>query len=166
MKKEGFADLRGAQTAALSEGGVWPAFTSVMVVILLVFVLAVVVMLIRNVDLEQSLRETTQQSESRNEQKTALEFKAANLGDEIAGLRIRAGEMAQHLEHAAATIHARDQEISQLIGKVVGLETLQARLAQENGLLVARGKSLEGELLALEQSYQALVALRGELEGD
>ena len=94
MKKEGFADLRGAQTAALSEGGVWPAFTSVMVVILLVFVLAVVVMLIRNVDLEQSLRETTQQSESRNEQKTALEFKAANLGDEIAGLRIRAGEMS------------------------------------------------------------------------
>ena len=63
--------------------------------------------------------------------------------------------MAQHLGHAAATIHARDQEISQLIGKVVGLETLQARLAQENGLLVARGKSLEGELLALEQSYQA-----------
>jgi len=55
MKARGFVNLRGTATASTNEDSVWPSFTDVMMVIVMVFLMALVVILIRNVDLTDQL---------------------------------------------------------------------------------------------------------------
>jgi len=164
MKAHGFVNLRGTATDSTNEDSVWPSFTDVMMVIVMVFLMALVVILIRNVDLTDRLDQTERRVERDSAQKTAFEMNIAGLGDEVVGLRLQLGEVTRRAELAQAATADRDQQIGRLAQGVTALEQARDRLARDNEMLVSREGALQAELLSLEQTQQALLALRGELE--
>ena len=166
MKAHGFVNLRGTGTASTNEDSVWPSFTDVMMVIVMVFLMALVVILIRNVDLTDQLDKTERRAERDSAQKTALEMNIAGLGDEVVGLRLQLGEVTRRAELAQVATVDRDRQIGQLVQGVASLEQARDRLVRDNEALVGRESALEAELLSLEQTQQALLAVRGELEAE
>ena len=164
MKAHGFVNLRGTATASTNEDSVWPSFTDVMMVIVMVFLMALVVILIRNVDLTDRLDKTERRVERDSAEKTAFEMNIAGLGDEVVGLRLQLGEVTRRAELAQAATADRDQQIGGLVQSVASLEQARDRLARDKATLVGREGALQAELLSLEQSQQALLAVRGELE--
>ncbi|MCZ7597750.1 MAG: hypothetical protein M5U09_08485 [Gammaproteobacteria bacterium] len=61
MRNYGFTDLRVSHAHGIAnEDSVWPSFTDIMTVIVMIFLMALVVILIRNVNLVAQLRETMQ----------------------------------------------------------------------------------------------------------
>jgi len=164
MKAPGFVNLRGAATASTNEDSVWPSFTDVMMVIVMVFLMALVVILIRNVDLTDQLDKTERRVERDSAEKTAFEMNIAGLGDEVVGLRLQLGEVTRRAELAQAATADRDQQIGGLVQSVASLEQARDRLARDKATLVSREGALQAELLSLEQTQQALLAVRGELE--
>ena len=166
MKAHGFVNLRGTGTASTNEDSVWPSFTDVMMVIVMVFLMALVVILIRNVDLTDQLDKTERRAERDSAQKTALEMNIAGLGDEVVGLRLQLGEVTRRAELAQVATVDRDQQIGQLVQDVASLEQARDQLVRDNEALVGRESALEAELLSLEQTQQALLAVRGELEAE
>ena len=166
MKAHGFVNLRGTGTASTNEDSVWPSFTDVMMVIVMVFLMALVVILIRNVDLTDQLDKTERRAERDSAQKTALEMNIAGLGDEVVGLRLQLGEVTRRAELAQVATVDRDQQIGQLVQDVASLEQARDQLVRDNEALVGRESALQPELLSLEQTQQALLAVRGELEAE
>ena len=166
MKAHGFVNLRGTGTASTNEDSVWPSFTDVMMVIVMVFLMALVVILIRNVDLTDQLDKTERRAERDSAQKTALEMNIAGLGDEVVGLRLQLGEVTRRAELAQVATVDRDQQIGQLVQDVASLEQARDRLVRDNEALVGRESALQTELLSLEQTQQALLVVRGELEAE
>ena len=166
MKTHGFVNLRGTGTASTNEDSVWPSFTDVMMVIVMVFLMALVVILIRNVDLTDQLDKTERRAERDSAQKTALEMNIAGLGDEVVGLRLQLGEVTRRAELAQVATVDRDQQIGQLVQDVASLEQARDQLVRDNEALVGRESALQTELLSLEQTQQALLAVRGELEAE
>ncbi len=164
MKAPGFVNLRGTATASTNEDSVWPSFTDVMMVIVMVFLMALVVILIRNVDLTDQLDKTERRVERDSAEKTAFEMNIAGLGDEVVGLRLQLGEVTRRAELAQVATADRDQQIGGLVQSVASLEQARDRLARDNVTLVGREGALQAELLSLEQTQQALLAVRGELE--
>ena len=166
MKAHGFVNLRGTGTASTNEDSVWPSFTDVMMVIVMVFLMALVVILIRNVDLTDQLDKTERRAERDSAQKTALEMNIAGLGDEVVRLRLQVGEVTRRAELAQVATVERDQQIGQLVQDVASLEQARDQLVRDNEALVGRESALQTELLSLEQTQQALLAVRGELEAE
>ena len=166
MKTHGFVNLRGTGTASTNEDSVWPSFTDVMMVIVMVFLMALVVILIRNVDLTDQLDKTERRAERDSAEKTALEMNIAGLGDEVVGLRLQLGEVTRRAELAQVATVDRDQQIGQLVQDVASLEQARDQLVRDNEALVGRESALQTELLSLEQTQQALLAVRGELEAE
>ena len=58
IQPEGFIDLRAPTGNRATEDSVWPSFTDIMTVIVMIFLMALVVILIRNVDLVRQLKQT------------------------------------------------------------------------------------------------------------
>ena len=59
MRHTGFTDLRMSNASGASnEDSVWPSFTDIMTVIVMIFLMSLVVILIRNVNLVEQLRES------------------------------------------------------------------------------------------------------------
>ena len=150
MKAHGFVNLRGTGTASTNEDSVWPSFTDVMMVIVMVFLMALVVILIRNVDLTDQLDKTERRAERDSAEKTALEMNIAGLGDEVVGLRLQLGEVTRRAELAQVATVDRDQQIGQLVQDVASLEQARDRLVRDNEALVGRESALQTELLSLE----------------
>ena len=55
---DSFIDLRLNQRAAQAEESFWPSFTDIMTVIVMIFLLAMVILLVRNMELLNELRAT------------------------------------------------------------------------------------------------------------
>ncbi len=166
IRTEGFVDLRVSPSGQIGtdEDSVWPSFTDIMMVVVMIFLMALVVILIRNVDLVRQLRATLDYGEQAATERTALALRAASLGDELAALQLKLGATSARKEQAEATSAQRQKQISQLLGDVAALEQVRDDLVGERDKLTLQRDNLEGDLLSLEQKHLSLEALRLELE--
>ncbi len=55
---QGFVDLRLNRQEGQTEEGFWPSFTDIMMVVVMIFLMAMVILLIRNMELVDQLRAT------------------------------------------------------------------------------------------------------------
>ena len=88
-RTDGFVDLRVSPTVSgrSDEDSVWPSFTDIMTVVVLIFLVALVVILMRNTELVGQLRESVSQTETMTTQRSDMEMRIAALGDEVVRLR-------------------------------------------------------------------------------
>ncbi|MDP6531771.1 MAG: hypothetical protein QF375_07775 [Arenicellales bacterium] len=179
IRPEGFVDLRVSPMAltGANEDSVWPSFTDIMTVVVLIFLIALVVILMRNTELVQQLRETVGEKQQMTTQRGELEMRIASLGDEIVGLQNVLKETEAERAQAQASAQERQQRINTLLDDVTALEQVQTRLATEKATLLetrqtlegdiatllATRKTLEGTVAALEQDKSALLADKASL---
>jgi len=152
----GFVDLRSEGRTRTEEDSVWPSFTDIMTVIVMIFLMALVVILIRNVDLVRQLRQTIQLEQESATQSDTLELRVATLADEVARLQLRLGETNALRDLAESKAEDRQGKMRQLLNNVMALEKIRNELTSKNNLLGSTNKTLKAELLSAEKQQSLL----------
>jgi len=163
-RTDGFVDLRVSPTVSgrSDEDSVWPSFTDIMTVVVLIFLVALVIILMRNTELVGQLRESVSQTETMTTQRGEMEMRIAALGDEVVRLRSVLAQTEAERSAAEETIVLKESEISALLDDVGALQKVREALAAEKA-------GLTEELAAVEDDRQQLstekAALSEELAG-
>ena len=148
--RDGFVDLRVGASAP-GDDSVWPSFTDIMTVIVMIFLMALVFVMVRNVELGRQLvtseierQQSFRKSESLGRQLGALELA-------MSGLRKSLGESQTEVESLRgenATLSGVNLSLNQRI------DSLAAQLARVN------------ELLEVEQRERRALATRFAEQGE
>ena len=186
-RTDGFVDLRVSPTVSgrSDEDSVWPSFTDIMTVVVLIFLVALVVILMRNTELVGQLRESVTQTETMTSQRGEMEMRIATLGDEVVRLRsileqseversaaeqtivLKEGEIASLLDDVGALKKIRDAlagEKASLDEQLAAVKEERKQLSEEKTALLATQQDLENQLSSLEQDRIALQATRASLQ--
>ena len=145
----GFVDLRVGGQRGGSDDSVWPSFTDIMMVIVMIFLMALVVIMARNFELTRQLVTTTDASEA-----SALENQS--LVEKLAALELNVFGLEQSLETSVSERDQLTREKQQLAEqeRLTG-ENLAAALVQVADL-AAREARLIQELVALSEQFSTL----------
>lgn len=121
MFSDGFTDLRMNHQHGQGDDSFWPSFTDIMTVIVIIFLLAMVVVMLRNSELIQQLRLTVEAERSAAElvRKTASEKEnlAVRLIDAeqmLSMIRMELMHMTEKRDTLKKTLSNRDAELRQL----------------------------------------------------
>ena len=179
MASGGFVDLRIEHRAhADTDAGIWPSFTDIMTVIVLVFLLSLVVIMLNNVRLQEVLKSSMtaeqaavaenlsliQRLSVARDQLAAARSNAISLADQLETLRRHAAELARSREAAleeqarlsdlasdhAAKLAARVAELRALEAETERLNIDRARLIEQRTEQAAALDSLQTQLLLLQ----------------
>ncbi|MCG6871038.1 MAG: hypothetical protein LJE84_02010 [Gammaproteobacteria bacterium] len=117
----GFVDLRLDAGEGSGDEGFWPSFTDIMTVIVMIFMLAAVVLMVRNMDLIQQLRATMEAerqaaliARTTEEQKDALLIRTDALQQELTELRLHLLRASEERDTAQSRLAEREARISEL----------------------------------------------------
>ena len=139
----GFIDLRvGHGAQGVGDDSVWPSFTDVMTVIVMIFLMALVVIMIRNFELDRALLVTIAERE------TAQSESAALAGDKSA--------LESSLSQTRSERDALQQQLETELQRIARLAQDQERLEGQLGSLVTRRRELESSLSATRSERDTL----------
>ena len=168
---EGFIDLRyGAERDPGGES-FWPSFTDIMMVVLMIFMIASTILMLRNLDLVRELRATLaaeQEAEAMALSATltseTLEERLAQAQHEISQLRIQLLRADEQQNAANADLRRIRQQVVELNSQKQGLTARLRQLRTDNTNLAEARTTLQqaNEELRLQQQTTAdeLVTLR------
>ena len=157
-----FVDLRMANAgiAGDTEDSVWPAFTDIMTVVLMIFLMSLVAFLIRNTqlvdELQTALIEKDQISETAflsAEQNTALQSQLALVRERILSLESSLQTVTGAKDTLQKTLEQREQSVRDLETEIALLTRLRDQLSNSNSDLF---KQLDLGRLALSEAEQGL----------
>ena len=157
-----FVDLRMANAgiAGDSEDSVWPAFTDIMTVVLMIFLMSLVAFLIRNTQLVDELQTTliekdqiSQKAFLSAEQNTALLTQLALVRERILSLQSSLQTVIGTKDQLKQTLEQREQAVRDLETEIALLTRLRDQLSNSNSDLF---KQLDLNSLALAQTEQTL----------
>jgi chromosome segregation ATPase len=155
---QGFVDLRLNRQEGQTDDGFWPSFTDIMTVVVMIFMLAMVVLLLRNMELVQQLRatmeaerEAAELARTTGEQKETLAGQLSTARREIDRLRERVRRMETLSEQQEAAIASQHHQIARLSDE-------RERLQQQGTEQAARAAQLQSRLGSTQQNLQALRA--------
>lgn len=179
MFNEGFVDLRMDAQHRQSDDTVWPSFTDIMTVVVMIFLFALIVILVRNVELVNQLRATMEAeraaaevARTTEEQKASLSAQLVALEEKLSALRLQllqsqekqqetSTQLANRSQELTTTQRERDQLRIQARELVAQRDSLNSRLAAEqnqkdalakaNTQLEQQSQSLRNELVAAQQ---------------
>jgi len=176
---EGFVDLRLNAHATDSAEDFWPSFTDIMTVIVMIFLLAAVVMLLRNHELVSQLRRTMEAERTASElarltaeQKEQVAMKLGTTESELATLRMQLLLAREQRARAETEGKRLGEELAKITTERDALATqaetlrrteadLQARISQlqtENAATEAARKLTDAELERVRGERDKLVA--------
>ncbi len=173
----GFVDLRLNQRESGDEG-FWPAFTDIMTVIVLIFLLAMLTLLLKNMDLVHKLRSSleaeraaTVQAQSTTHINTELNMRLKRLEEEAAMLRMRLMNLGEEHSRTLAQLSQSEQQNMQLKlslsaitqARDVALAEKQA-VDQKQAELAAALALRAKELAEQQQQYQLKIEELGKLK--
>jgi len=177
MASSGFVDLR-LNDEQDNDGGFWPSFTDIMMVIVLIFLLAMLTLLLKNMDLVHQLRSSldaeraaTAQVQSTSHINTQLNVRLQKLEEEAAMLRMRLMNLSEDHSHTLAQLSNSEQQNIQLKASLSAIT--QARdtalsekqmVEQKKAELIAMLALRKQELLAQEKQYQLKLTELGQLK--
>ncbi len=136
-----FVDLRmiNAGIAGDTEGSVWPAFTDIMTVVLMIFLMSLVAFLIRNTqlldELQTALIEKDQISETAflsAEQNSALQAQLALVRERILSLETSLKTVTGAKDELQLTLEQREQSVRDLETEIALLTRLRDQLSNSN----------------------------------
>ena len=137
----------------------WPSFTDIMTVVVLIFLVSLVVILMRNTELVGQLRDSVSQTETMTTQRGEMEMRIATLGDEIVRLRSVLDQSEAERSAAEQTIDLREGEISSLLKDVGALQKIRDALASEKA-------SLDEQLAGVRDEKKRLTAEKAALSDE
>ena len=140
----GFVDLRvGHGAQGVGDDSVWPSFTDIMTVIVMIFLMALVVIMVRNFELDRQLISTI----SDREQAALL-----NLGLEQQNVQLESVLSETTIERDSLRM-----ELEQELARIAALSVDRTRLEEELGLLITMRQKLESSNTSLNTEKQAAI---------
>lgn len=182
MSFDTFIDLRANQHNNQGNEGFWPSFTDIMTTIVMIFLIALVVLLARNLELVQQLRSTmeaeriaSELAHVTGEQKdllaTALHAAESNLQalrGQVRDLDARDRSRLARITAQQSTIFDLQQSHEQLAGETAALlllrEQLQSEVAQQKAQLRRSALAVQQREVALQMAQQARNSLQADLQ--
>ena len=130
-----------------------------MTVVVLIFLVALVVILMRNTELVGQLRESVTQTETMTTQRGEMEMRIATLGDEVVRLRSILEQSEAERSAAEQTIVLKEGEIASLLDDVGALQKIRDALAGEKA-------SLDEQLAAVKEEREQLSGEKAALSAE
>ncbi len=170
-----FIDLRLNQQSHQGEDSFWPSFTDIMTVIVMIFLLAMVILLIRNMELLSQLRmsmaseqEARELVRTTGEENETLEERLIAREHEITMLRMQLMKMTERSEEQEAAISSQRFQITNLSRERDDLDNRTRLLTQERDTLSTQLTRLTQETHRLQnqitESNRNIDSLRLDLE--
>lgn len=161
MSQEGFTDLRLNSGSSDVQEGFWPSFTDIMTVIVMIFLISMVVLLVRNMELVDQLRATMEA------ERVAAELARATgeEKDSISSALHRAEERVQQLQLEIMRLQDEglrtDALVAEQLRAITALSNERDDLAQQAAQLLLLRERLEADV---ERRQAALEAARQDSE--
>ncbi|MEW8507497.1 MAG: hypothetical protein AB2598_12405 [Candidatus Thiodiazotropha sp.] len=170
-----FIDLRLNQQGHQGEDSFWPSFTDIMTVIVMIFLLAMVILLLRNMELLSQLRMSIESEQealalvrTTDEENETLEERLIAREHEITMLRMQLMRMTERSEEQEAAISSQRFQITNLSRQRDELESKSQLLTQERDNLTSQVARLNQESSRLQdlitESNRSIENLRADLE--
>jgi chromosome segregation ATPase len=152
-----FIDLRLNQQSGQGEDSFWPSFTDIMTVIVMIFLLAMVILLLRNMELLSQLRlsiaseqEALELVRSTDEVNETLEERLIAREHEITMLRMQLMQITERSEEQEAAISSQRIQITNLTQERDNLENKNTTLIQQRERLTTQITQMSQETERLE----------------
>ncbi len=161
----GFADLRlNRQDNQSQDSSFWPSFTDIMTVIVMIFLIALVVLLLRNMDLVKQLRATMEAehtaielARTTGEEKASLVLKLIKAESKLSMLRMQLMQLQEAYQKHENTIDTQATHLSDLLAE-------RERLTLRKDQLEAKTFSLSQQLKGAQSTISTLEQEKGALE--
>ena len=169
----GFVDLRhhGQQQSSYSDDSVWPSFTDIMTVIVMIFLMALVVILIRNVELVQQLRATMDAEREASEiarntqiQKETLIDRLNELESTVSSQRLNLLRSEEDRNRLNLSLKERGDKLSVVENNLATLQEAQNKLREQNTELTRERSVLSKQLQEQKVGEDTLQRQKASLE--
>jgi len=161
----GFIDLRLNRQDAQNNESFWPSFTDIMTVIVMIFLIAMVVLLMRNMELVRQLRATMEAertaaelARTTGEEKESLALRLITAENELSMLRMRLMRSEEERDSLDTQTQQQLAQINQLSSERDSLSNRVDRLTSESQQLQDQVSSLGSTLTTLRKDYSNLEA--------
>ncbi|WP_018294927.1 hypothetical protein [Mariprofundus ferrooxydans] len=158
--QQGFVDLR-LNGEHSGDESFWPSFTDIMMVIVLIFMLAMVTLLVKNMDLVHQLRTSlaaeraaTMQAHSASDINARLNKRLQHLEEEAAMLRMRLIDLGEEHSRSLAQLKNSEQENAQLKASLHSMTSERDAALSEKSVLESSRAELQSTLQQREQELQ------------
>lgn len=154
MFSDSFTDLRMNHQSGQGDDSFWPSFTDIMMVIVMVFLLAMVIVMIRNSELIVRLKTTMEAEREQAElvrktasEKEGLAIRLIEVEQLVSVLRVEQMRLTEQRDLARKNLATRSAELhqarSELVTAQTSLETVRSELVQTSETLRQTNASLE-----------------------
>ncbi len=168
---QGFVDLRVDALHRMDEDSVWPSFTDIMTVVVMIFLMVLIAILIRNVELVKELRATMEAeraaaeiAQATAEQKANLAVRLVALEEQLSQLRLLLLQEQEQHETTKLNLVARATELRRIENERDLVRRQREALQREKQALVAERAELQGELSQAQKTTSKLVSNKAKLE--
>jgi len=141
-------DLRVTGRERESEASLWPPFTDIMMVILMVFMLTMVVVIVKNTNLVERIRLA-------QELQAAAELHAASAADSLAALSARNTDLEDQMRGYSMQLILLNDEIDRIQDVVDAKLAVIEGLGDENSELLARIRLIELQVAEKDDELRA-----------
>jgi myosin heavy subunit len=161
---EGFVDLRRNMTAARGDSSFWPSFTDIMMVVVMIFMIASTVLVLRNWDLVRELRATILAEQQAEEKARDATETSATLEEQLARAHREVAELRARLLQSEETNQARTRQLNRQEQRLLALQAERQQLTAnlEQARLAARRS--HDELAQTQAEAKQLVETRDSLQ--
>jgi chromosome segregation ATPase len=168
---EGFVDLRYQGDTGNGNDSFWPSFTDIMMVVVMIFMLASTLLMVRNWDLVRELRATIEAEREAEALARSMTETSATLEERLAQSQHEISELRMQLMRASEMNQSTQQRLGETEQKLLATETERDRIAtslqqsqREVRLAEDRSRQLSDAQATLEQRLQETLAEVQQLE--
>ncbi|MDQ6953107.1 MAG: hypothetical protein Q9M15_06250 [Mariprofundaceae bacterium] len=162
MSSHGFVDLRLNQQDQ-GEESFWPSFTDIMMVIVMIFLLAMVILLTRNMELVHQLqsslkaeKQASLQAQSTSHQNSTLNQRLQALEKETDMMRLKLMDLSDEHEHTLSQLAASQSSYASIRDNYAQLQQKQIQSMQNNLAFQTQVQNLDDALMQANTTYLAL----------
>ncbi len=165
MSEPGFIDLRiGHGVRGTAEDSVWPSFTDIMTVVVMIFLMALVVIMVRNNDLNQKLVDSIGVNDAIVRTNVSLSSQINSLTENLNLTQAEKDELGEKLLSTIARNNTLVETKASLEASISELEVLKASLTDENLALLAEKNRLTQANSLLANERDTLSADKSDLQ--
>jgi chromosome segregation ATPase len=153
-----FVDLR---SGGLSNESFWPSFTDIMMVVVMIFLLTSTILMVKNWELIDQLRESmmaereaSEVIRSTNKENATLEEQLAHAQNEISLLRMQLMQASEQNSRLAGTLENREQQIIVIMSDKARLENNLNESRQEIAVISSDIEQLKTSLEKIQTNFR------------
>ncbi|UCC55469.1 MAG: hypothetical protein JSU75_08845 [Gammaproteobacteria bacterium] len=162
--EEGFVDLRGNLKTASEDSSFWPSFTDIMMVVVMIFMIASTVLVLRNWDLVRELRATILAEQEAAEKARFATETRATFEEQLDLARRKIIELRDRLLQSEETNQARTRQLNRQEQRLLALQAESQQLTANLEQARLEARRSRDELEQTQAEAKQLVDIRDSLQ--